>query len=151
MKADELMIGDWVASKEKFTSHGLQMPRILGQITQITEDNRVEFAYRDRWQNRVYISLKTDEVEPIPLTADILKDNGIELFAIGDNGAATPPKWRNRLEQWHIHTQWKDTNLWFDRLTKKYRIQDTNAIEIEFVHQLQQTLRLAKIEKEIVL
>lgn len=145
MKTDELMVGDWVACKELFTSHGLQRPRILGQITQIKEDNRVEFAYRDRWQNRVYIGLKTDEVEPIPLTAEILEKNGFE------------------------HNPHKESHFYFDDEFVEVDIHEMSdsvwlieAEELEFsmstqraivcnVHELQHAIKLYGIDKEIVL
>lgn len=137
MEAKDLMIGDYVFSKCGGNNE---------KVCYITDEG-IWLRFDERYSEVV----NERDIEPIPLTAEILKDNGIELFAVGDNGVATPPKWRNRLEQWLIHTKWKDTNLWYDRMTKKYRLQDTNAIEIEYVHQLQQTLRLAKIEKEIVI
>lgn len=91
------------------------------------------------------------ECEPIPLTEDILRKNGIVLKEVGDHGVLTPPRDRDRFEKWFIHTQWKDTYLYYDRLTKCYCLNGLNGVHFTYVHQLQQALRFAGIDKEIEL
>ena len=58
MKANELMIGDWV-----FNTHNQQTE----QVQEIRE-RMVMLAYNDLYEY--------DEIEPIPLTAEILAQNG---------------------------------------------------------------------------
>lgn len=87
----------------------------------------------------------------IPLTPEILEKNGIKLLEVGDNGAATPAKDRNRFEKWAIHTQWKDTYLWYDRQAKYWHLSNMGAARLHFVHELQHALRLCEINKEIEL
>lgn len=90
-------------------------------------------------------------LEPVPLTPEILEKNGIKLLEVGDNGVATPAKDRNRFEKWEMHTQWKDTYLWYDRLCKYWLLNNMGGARLHFVHELQHALKLCGIEKEIIL
>ena len=111
MKANELMIGDWVIgySGEPF------------EIGIIDPD----FLY---W----------DEIQPIPLTKDILEKNdwkrltspeGEDVFVL-DLGT---------------------TVLWWFVKDKELVLIGGSHLKIEYVHQLQHALRLCGIEKEIML
>ena len=95
--------------------------------------------------------LNLDMVFPIPLTPEILEKNDITLLEVGDDGASTPPKYRNRYEKWLVHTQWRDTYLWFDRRKNEYHFHNMNGAMFTCVHQLQHALRLCGIDKEITL
>lgn len=107
MKANELMIGDWVigCSREPFK---------IGIIDPV-------FLY---W----------NEVQPIPLTPEILEKNG---FVVESNYPYGNPL------QYCILV---DDRLWID-------ISGENFFEgeLEYVHQLQHALKLCGIEKEIEL
>lgn len=92
-----------------------------------------------------------DNIEPIPLTKEILEKNGIKLLEVGDNGVATPARDRNRFEKWEIHTQRKDTYLWYDRLCKYWHLHNMDGARLHFVHDLQHALKLCEIDKTIEL
>lgn len=122
MKANELMIGNWVKCGRRYM-----------KVTQLAED------------------MDCDDIEPIPLAPEILEKNGIKLEEVGDNGVLTSPKWRNRFEKWVLRTLWRDTFIWYDRTAKYWHLQDMGAAKLLYVHQLQNALRLCGIEKEIEL
>lgn len=77
-----------------------------------------------------------------PLTEEIIKKAGFQLEEVGDNGAATPPQYRNRFEKWVAHTTWKDCVLWYDRRAGYYNIQGLEAAKLHSTRQLQQALNL---------
>lgn len=135
MKATELMIGDLVKC---YSSN--------------CGGHRVDFI--NEMDNEIGIDgeiFDLNRVKPIPLTDEILRKNGINCVEVGDNGAETPPKNRNRYEKWLIHTTFRDTYLWYDRLADYWHLQNMNEVWINDVHELQHALRMAKIDMEIVL
>lgn len=77
-----------------------------------------------------------------PLTEEIIKKAGFQLEEVGDNGAATPPQYRNRFEKWVAHTTWKDCVLWYDRSAGYYNIQGLEAAKLYSTRQLQYALNL---------
>ena len=77
-----------------------------------------------------------------PLTEEIIKKAGFQLEEVGDNGAATPPQYRNRFEKWVAHTTWRDCVLWYDRRAGYYNIQGLEAAKLYSTRQLQQALNL---------
>ena len=130
MKANELMIGDWVGVGNR-----------LVQITKLKKvSNEQQFfsvGYyhtEDKAEEGCFI----DEIQPIPLTAEILEKNGFSRFSTsylleGEHfvlGNPSNPK------------QYMD-NYWLRVCNRD--------IHIEYVHELQHALRLCGIDKEIVL
>jgi len=108
MKANEVMIGDWVISCSG-------KPFKIGIIDP-------DFLY---W----------NEVQPIPLTPEILEKNGFVLESY--SGGVMSGKWWTR-NDFVIHESMNDSV-------------GRNNFKYEYVHQLQRALRLCGIEKEIVL
>ena len=128
MKAEELMIGDWVLYNE-------------------THQQILEISCID---DEVY--LKTDElvhlseIQPIPLTTEILKKNGFDT---------SDPE----VKQYHFT---EDGQSYHFSLRQMYNQKDNKPngysfyafcvlTIIDYVHQLQHALRLCGIEKDIVL
>lgn len=146
MKANELMIGDYVTFAD---CQNDKYPSII-KIWQINEDGE-SFASIDGGKAVDEITID-DEIVGIPITPKILEKNGIKLKEVGDNGISTPPEWRNRFEKWVLRTQWKDTFIWYDRTAKYWHLYDNmGAAKLLYVHELQHALRLCGIEKEIEL
>ena len=104
MKPNELVIGDWVRCGKRYM-----------KVTQLAED------------------MDCDDIDPIPITPEILEKNGFVKESRENHG--------NNL-QYCILTD----GLWID-------ISGENFFEgkLEYVHQLQHALRLCGIEIEIVL
>lgn len=147
MKANELMIGDWVKT-----------PVDMGKIQAINATCLPNFQTVEVWHKRYedgrrasdYICDPLD-LQPIPLTPEILEKNGFSLVEVGDNGTGTPSQYRNRFEKWLLKTTWKDVALWYDRLAKYYNVATMEGARIHYIHELQHALRLCGIEKEIEL
>ncbi len=129
MKANELMIGDWVEPDQ------CMVPTMYTRVAMIMPDGvHMEEAERQ---------FDFEELHPIYVTKEILEANGITLLEVGDNGPATPKKHLNRYEKWFIHTTWKDTFLWYDRMADHWHLQDMSGACFLYVHELQHALRLA--------
>lgn len=131
MKANELMLGDWVVYRgdTEYTSpvriEGMDI--LIGAL--ITED-------RD--------DVGFDGIEPIPLTAEILEKNGFR------HGDGIEKRWYN------MKIEDKKVTLYQSNTFYSLKIDEgiwpkLNNIYIHFVHQLQNALRLCGIEKEIEL
>lgn len=125
MKANELMIGDWMQS----TFMGNNVPcKVVGISTDITIE----------YQNcaRKYEALKA--VEPIPLTAEILETNGFNIEV-----APYTPNWLRCILNPNFFLE--------DRLKGFYHFNGNNLAKIQYVHELQHTLKLCGIDKNIEL
>ena len=115
LSCKDIMVGDWVRIK------------IIQHNTKVTNIDA----------NSVYTEaafpIRYDEIEPIPLTAEILEKNGF---------IKESREFQRNTFQYCVLTD----GLWID-------ISEENYFEgkLEFVHQLQHALRLCGIEKEIIL
>lgn len=138
MNAEELMIGDYMEySHRPFTVKELSAlddENIFGRVA-VTGDLKNVMG----------------DIRPIQLTADIVKKNGWVLTEVGDNGPATPKINRNRFEKWVLKKAWVYEVLFYDRLTKKWKLNGLNRVQFEFVHELQHALKYAKSEISIEL
>lgn len=146
MKANELMIGDWVRIDEPDKYAGA-----TGQIQSLMYHREDDASYFNVFiQGKFgYVSrdVCSDDIRPIPLTTEILEKNGFEN--IGDD--------TYQLEE-------KPCWFWVDFFRHTYGCEyDTSTYEYEddehrlklygipSVHELQHALRLCGIEKEIEL
>lgn len=123
MKATELMIGDWVMNTYN---------RKPEQVCEIRE-RMVMLDYNDLYDY--------DEIEPIPLTCEILKANGFNreggasYWHEGDRDACIL-HWSEDKEQLVIGSPCDDCMV---------------KMNVRYVHELQHAFRLAGIDKEIKL
>lgn len=123
MKANELMLGDWVSYKGK-------MPC---KITAICKDTVV--VDNDTAQDWM---IDYDKLTPIPLTGEILKKNGFKKM---DGEYQDVFYYYERLEL-----------LIDDRLEPcGYTLYGVFGFQIKYVHELQHAMKLRGIEKEIQL
>ena len=147
MKATELQIGDWVQIVEPCKYAGA-----IGRIKTLLYHKDDENAYFKVFlqNNTIHIGIDdicSEDIRPIPLTAEILEKNGFEN--IGDD--------TYQLEE-------KPCWFWVDFFRHTYGCEyDTSTYEYEdderrlklygipSVHELQHALRLCGIEKEIEL
>lgn len=134
MKANELsckdlMVGDWV--RIKMSQHNTKVTNI--------DANSVytETAYPIRY----------DEIEPIPLTAEILEKNG--WVYNNEDEKFFPQTWVGG----GLMLQGADDCGYRIVVTSDYDDEDTNntPFVIIYVHELQHALRLRRIKKEIEL
>lgn len=132
MKAKELMIGDWVSVKScpkpNFYKISKLDPNMESSVYPIHVERHAE--------GLSYTFLDKDEIEPIQLTAEILKKNGFEEYVYAS-----------------LHTFYYDKKYiisYFDNLGFSIDINHHN-MKIHYVHELQHALRLCNIDKEIEL
>ena len=138
MKAQDLMLGDWVYGID---GKGGKHPCRINAVD-IYPQNRTP---------RVVTSggygYQQENLEPIPLTPDILEKNGFEKQ--GFEGWLLPfgTKPENGLILWR--TDYGTPHLMIESYSSKYG--DFRSFGIQYAHELQHALRLCWIDKEIVI
>ena len=148
LKVTYLMVGDWVscqingievkyvriASLNKTTMNGI--PSDFIEFNKVTID----------MMHGNYYQVDIASVHPIPLTPEILEKNGFEREGVivslyeGIDHRVTihdDKEYMNSNNEWHVHIDSEDYCT-------------IANCELTYVHQLQQLLRLCKIDKEIV-
>lgn len=147
MKVEELMIGDWVHLIS--TIHNVSFPdngviqdegytttRTPIKITTVSE-NCVSY-YSNKLE--LYITLSSEDIEPIPLTPEILKKNGFEGIKEGRF-----PSLRNH---------YNDIIFQLERIKEEGNCKILyifKNIPIFYIHELQHALKLCKINKKIII
>lgn len=128
MKTQQLMLGDWVSHNG--TPKTVDV--IWGKEVSLDDPTKV-------WGSIYTDKFNEDEIEPIPLTPEILEKNGFSLQS--DN-----------TELFKLDTYWLGCEL------GTFRIHNLNKdwwqfglAKIRYVHELQHAMRLCGIEKEIEL
>lgn len=138
MKATELQIGDYVNYR--------------GQIIKVTSLYDKGGSNEVGWSDKESVWVNADNVEPIPLTPEVLEKNGFET---DDGTHFSIQEQSNTLElllnempfgryDFHIVRTERTTN----KCNQRCYI-DRYFASIDYVHQLQHALRLCGIEKEI--
>ena len=117
MKAEELMIRDWV--RIKITQHNTTVTNI--------DANSV--------YTEAVFPVRYDEIEPVPLTSEILEKNGLTKHAYGFS-----------FQYLKLNGNLRNDDTVYFTITISGK-----DITIDYVHQLQHALRLCGIEKEITL
>ena len=138
MKAKELMIGDWV-----YNTHN-QEPEQVCEIR--------ELAYNDQYDY--------DEIEPIPLTPEILARMGFTVEEIPkyddtyteDEYTATKKCVDTRKCEVEIEykTYWKELRAFNHDPHNRLGFTSIET-QVEYVHELQHILRVLKVDKELEL
>lgn len=139
MKATELMIGDWVIVYEKAMPVKARVEGVFGRGAMVLGHVR---------------SADHGFMEPIPLTPEILEKNGFtsygEAWYLPENKATGNEKILVGFYMYETYMSVRNGAKCFDnRVPCKYRACAANRHV--FVHELQHTLRLCGIEKEITL
>ena len=137
MKANELMIGDWV-----YNTHNKKAER----VAEIRE-NGVMLDYNDIYPY--------DEIEPIPIGADLLTSNGFKthdatVYPIKGVLAIKPVECIYK-DDWGyillraVGNEWNFLQVWYEKSAP------TNCLMVAYVHELQHALKHCKVEKPIEL
>ena len=135
MKANELMVGDWL-------KHANGKYYRVTRIDVLGDYNSIHYAcgFPHLWEYN-------NKFEPIPLTPDILKKNGFEVTR-NITSSGNKDVWSLRVSKnkvFHItehHNKRQFPYFWIEL--------GSNS-DIKYVHQLQHALGLCGIEKEIEL
>lgn len=124
MDKKTLMIGDWV-----YNTHNRQNEQV-----QEIGSGLVMLNYNDLYEY--------DEIEPIPLTTEILEKNGFVLKEKekGMYGVNIAPHYISDGVPFEVFCDGEPFAIWFKE-----------PVNIKFVHQLQHALKLCSISKEIEL
>jgi hypothetical protein len=150
MKAKELMVGDWIRIDEPDKYAGA-----TGQIQSLMYHREGDAAYFHVFiQGKFgYLSrdVCSDDIRPIPLTAEILEKNGFKRDPLWhhcdkdlDNySISVQLGYANKIEYIKIAEKGKDNVIPSER-TKMY------LTHIKYLHQLQHALRLCGIELDIL-
>ena len=146
MKANELMIGDWVLEKS--------VDYVDGVIKYVEEKRNVTTNILHQLYNQETGILGKDnlysiQVEPIPLIAEILNKNGFETNGNGIMAAYCPEDKHANLEiseHYCFDNEKTEGGFYWTINCCEYDI-----IRLRYVHELQHALKLCGIEKEIQL
>ena len=145
MKATDLMIGDWVQNPLSWKAK-VQSIQYTNNI-----NDEWEWLLRIGINEENYVNhLSESEIEPIPLTPEILEKNGFMI-------ARGPTSWKLKTErddlidiygvrEYHLSINIEDTH----GSGKGYRWMLNNLV-IRYVHELQHALKLCGIDKTIEL
>ena len=152
MKANELMLGDWVLAHRSVDPYHDGVPfadwKQPGQIQKIeygfVDVKFIDYPDAPTEEERCNVEdFSQKEIEPILLTEEILEANGFKEYIPGLNlmyGLGGP----------YIASN-EEGNQWVFGLVKKDESARFPLVKITFVHELQHALRLCGIEKEIKL
>lgn len=137
MKANELMIGNWVYSSFS------ELP------CKITYLKLHESGYGSVVTTNVDGVKDIESLSPVPLTSDILEKNGHKIigYSVWDLDCGAEVQWvPETLNSINPRMQYRLVPR-----QKEFGVQDTLICHIKYVHQLQNALRLCGIEKTIEL
>ncbi len=136
MKANELQIGDYVNYR--------------GQIIKVTSLYDKGGSNEVGWSDKESVWVNADNVEPIPVTYEIIEKNRMRVF---EHRNPWQEEAKNLIKKWYS----KDGKFYVSH----YRVGDmftytvgngvSRICNIRYVHELQHALRLCGIEKEIEL
>lgn len=149
MKAEDLMIGDWVYVKVQVDDTGTEpvFETTPKRVTELTKGI-----------NGIYVEGTSGfagaEITPIPLTPEILEKNGFELYICAE-------KYRNSRYYecadwnigWCIHIYPLPDGGYYmeiDSLMDRYLTKTLIHRVISSVHELQHGIQYGEIEKEVV-
>lgn len=139
MKVEDLMIGDWIYLVS--TIHNVSFPdngviqdegyittRTPIKITTVSE-NCISY-YSNKLE--LYITLSSEDIEPIPLTPEILEKNGFIRINAG------------------VITYKLTKYLYWTPRGLEHELSEIPICHLNFVHELQHALKLCGIDKEIM-
>lgn len=129
MDYTNLMVGDWVRFRNDYPQKELQ-----GKIAKVRGINgRVDVRTLD---GKYHNSEHPNWLEPIPITPEILADNGWEIISASQ-----------AYERWWLGAE--ETKIALDAFNGKYYYRE--ELDILYVHELQHLLKLCGIKQELKL
>lgn len=140
MKANELMVDDWVLWK--------------GKPVQVASVSGIKYSFGQIDVTLAHCSeekfLETHDIksiQPIPLTPEILKKNGF-THSFGDSDFYDYEKWEKKVDDKIIRVI-KDHDGWFCRVDDKKLTRSMGTAPA--VHTMQNIIRIGGVEKTIEL
>ena len=138
MKANELMIGDWVLCDENAQGE-YEFDNVNYQPYQIKNGEDIDYAIERN------LTGDADVYQPIPLTAEILEKNGWEYSEYTGDEMFTWPLDDDIEMPFRLVVDYNGNKYWITVGVGNY------LTPINYVHELQHALRLCGIEKDITL
>ena len=129
MKANKIQIGDWLYYKGQFNAFPFKVESIT----------KKKVGYHAEPNGHRMYYLRLSECKPIPLTPEILEKNGIDW----DCGCGYFKE-----DKHYILELFKGVD---NKIDWSINLAEYTIMRIEYVHQLQNTIRVCGIEKEIIL
>ena len=145
MKPNEIMIGDWVRRRYITKPSGQEVVRDfrVDQIRRLFKDDEP-----DVWGDNGNMGT-AEQMQPIPLTPEILEKNGWEERRVYDPYMyylLTGKDYSVSLSK-----EWDSTTKTYYWSLSIGNHRTDASLSVDYVHQLQHALRLCGIEKEVVL
>lgn len=142
MRANELMIGDWVS----YRNTPRKVVYINDRPLQELHNDEIGFtSHDDEW-------ISACNAYPIPLTEEILKANGFEFGLTSEQecfcamhascGASAEKSWVKEDGGGEYCISWQDNNVYVSNLHDRYY-----QGKCEYVHELQHALRLCGLDE----
>lgn len=143
IKISDLSVGDWIATvSAQLTIEGDDIATAFVdkvkkpiQIVSVLGDEQLVFGRIEELDGFTTIYLKAEHIEPIPLTPEILEKNGFE----------------ENCGRWYNSEALMEFEQYKDGWCRTINCGEYSVYFIKYVHQLQHALRLAGVEKEIVI
>ena len=134
MKQEELMLGDYV--------------QVNDEVCKVISISYFDIGISDSKEDFYHEHI--DNIKPIPLTPEILEKNGFEYIRFGyvekEETCAI-----EAVHQWRLENSMfaLDDETWWRSIKDGKLHVKFGGFQLEYVHQLQHTLRLCGINKEI--
>ena len=137
--SEQLMRGNWLFFRNKVNAFAFQ-------VEQITR--RKVGYHAEPGENRMYYLRLNEEVQPIPLTAELLEKNGFRKT--GPDGAPHLQSYVLAGDYEDVYAKEINDGTWkIDVDCTEFNLPRQTAM-VSYVHQLQNWFRLCGIEKEII-
>ena len=136
MKCREFQFGDWCCNE-----YGLPM-----QMFDLGKDYAYATYEGDEGYPWLFSDNKDDQPQPIPLTNDILKKNGWEMksYMLPPYASFIRTYYFTKDEGYtHLELKGNTLKIWFNYEKGNDGVYSDIVIYVNYVHQLQQVLRLA--------
>lgn len=145
MKVEELMIGDWVRIANVESNLAMYRDARV-RVCEIYKFNDYE-KINVRVGGNTYKVEVSEELEPIPLTPDILEKNGFRVVYEGELHTS----YFQDIDRFHAEIKVDKVGI-YQHLSMRDGLGDiVEVVECKYVHQLQHILRFLGIQKDIKL
>lgn len=164
MTTKELMVGDWVFAERHEGIYGGPVWKQPGIVRKLIEYDEINVLFPDECGDSEYdesLTFLPKEIEGIPLTPEILQKNGFKKQSPGEY--STAPRWfwgkEGKRDGALIVISFYDPPVNGVTVLTKINtecskdggVNNLHSCDIEYVHQLQQAIRICGIEKNIEL
>lgn len=133
MKAEEIMIGDWVRLRYREFGSG----NLIDRTFQVSQIRKGSFNEIEIWSEQRGNAGRIEGIEPIPITHEILERNAIDFVF----------KTRNKRFYLEFHAEAGMIMLYVYNNDSFHE----TGVSFKYVHELQHALKLFRINKTIEL